>query len=477
MLTRRAPTARSTGSGVCPACGASWPGPTARWCGACGAELLPTAVAGRPRRRDHLVLVVTIGVLALAAVVALVTVVLTGRPPTADRDALAVDLPDETPRSDLAVDVPTGPTCLAVADCVVWRHALPADDRTTSAAVVAGDLVVALGGDGVHAVDRDDGATRWVADLRGAPPRVGYPATFTVVDDLVLVQRHRRLTAHDLHDGEVAWLNEHGVEGVLTGQGTVDDRLVVVIEGVDDRGRTSVVLGLDADTGELQWRRDATRAVVTPAGVLAADRSGFRAFDGDGTQRWEDPGPVPAEWSAAAVGDGTVLVTSASRTALRSMADGTVSQQLPGHLLAEDGTAAVLAPAPRSGAVDDRAITLVAEGGVRWQATEPEVSCCLSASLLEDRVLLLTVEGRIVTLDRDDGEVAARTSPLATPTSEAVHLDGEVLVRQDPETTTLHATTGTGLVTLPRDRFPLRIAEDTVVVRDADGLTLVRLAR
>jgi len=215
---------------------------------------------------------------------------------------------------------------------VLWR----ADVGTTrfgSPAVVDDTVYVSSGG--VTALDAETGEPRWDSDSNGnalaiADKVYGYghfdgtesiaafthdgdeawrtevaevAATPTVADGTVYVaKRNGKLTALDAADGSVEWRAE--IEwGVYSSPAVAEDRVVV------SAGNGDEALGIDTETGEVQWRFETGLSTVAPTVVgdsVIVHGDGYHLLDletGERLRHW----PVQHAGSQAVVVDSMIL--------------------------------------------------------------------------------------------------------------------------------------------------------------------------
>ncbi|MEU2156444.1 serine/threonine-protein kinase [Streptomyces sp. NPDC019396] len=211
----------------------------------------------------------------------------------------------------------------------LWSREAPAGAGTAGRApVLAGGLlyVTTNGGRRLDAVDPGTGAPRWGRDI-GSDGAIGFGAGAVLV-----ATADGTVRALDGATGAQRWRKAHGTIGT---PGTrwapapgVSDEVVAVTPGAD--GRSTLVRGVAADSGEVRWEKrlqgrlspvaqpssDAAGAADTQALLLlAADRDGFAdavvRLDTTTRQVRRVPLPVRVDQAQAAAAGGTVYLVGA----------------------------------------------------------------------------------------------------------------------------------------------------------------------
>jgi len=158
-----------------------------------------------------------------------------------------------------------------------WRAPFP--QLSYQEPVVVDGTVYATTRDRLRALDAGSGDERWSVDGADAPP--------LVLDGVVYAARSRTLRALDAEDGEVVWDREFDGPGRVTSPSTYGgDQLVC---GVGER-----VLGLDPDSGDVQWTQDVFGQVRHHAAflsgywaVVATEAGRVYLLDRDGVGGWQ----------------------------------------------------------------------------------------------------------------------------------------------------------------------------------------------
>jgi outer membrane protein assembly factor BamB len=461
------------GTNACVACGHANPAGSARWCGACGAQLpapggpSPGGVSktsGPPPDRASGTgdedpgtsgvrwLVSSPRHLAVPAL--LLTVVVGAVVLTTERDGIEapatiadddVELPEadalapsgDTGPSDPPAERP-GPVRDIAPGAVVWSDRVTAEPlASTSDLEVADGLIVTaerspeetedeIAAD-VLAVDAMTGEQVWKRTVMA--PR--FPATAPgvgVADRWAILADCAQLTGLDLADGTVVW--QHRTDRVILLNDVAaaprdDPEVVLVVTSNRTAPRLDwVVTAVDVVTGEVRWDREVVRAAVTPDGAVVLDEdgrvTGLAAATGE--PMWEiTPETAPEElWSVA----GAILETDdreRARGRLRGAADG--------RLLLDGEVRHHGPPMPGRNEVERRSevvttaaeVALVEDGQVSWTVPQPDAPCCVSSHVpAEGPVTALLTDGTLLRLDRDDG---------------VVRLERAGLYREEPNTT------------------------------------------
>jgi len=161
-----------------------------------------------------------------------------------------------------------------------WLDLVVAADGT--AYVATADDVIEPGGETLYAYSLSDGRMEWSADT-------GDTREGVLTDDAVVVSTYERTYASDRTSGETLWQREVPDE-TLTTLGAVGDTVVYAYE--DPAASVySVLVGVDAATGEDRWRFEAFGVTSTAVrdGVVYAGGGGVAALDpADGSTLWTD---------------------------------------------------------------------------------------------------------------------------------------------------------------------------------------------
>jgi glucose dehydrogenase len=330
------------------------------------------------------------------------------------------------------------------------------------APVVVGDLAVVVGRRSVAAVDLGTGAEAWTVE-RALGPSVP-AAAGTVEDGLLLL------------------VTEGGGEGDTTSTPTPTPTATATGEPAAgaDLEVTSVLLGLDASTGERRWEHPlgalsrTGAAVVGETAFVGTDAGDVIAVDmASGDELWSARAGEEVRLPLAATDD-LVLVatTSSSATGTSELvaldaADGQVAWR---H---GPGVTGVVVGSPSVGegasfvTMGDRTVESVdlQDGTLNWSATMNQAGGTAPV-LLEDAVVTLDVLGQVYAFDPDDGHrlwdhalnVAVFGPPIATPDAILVPSDGGAVSALDPSTGDLISRINVG------DGFVLGLAAASEVV-------------
>ena len=163
-----------------------------------------------------------------------------------------------------------------------WLEVLAVENGI--AYVATADDVLEETGETLYALAVDDGEPRWSASI-------GDPREAVLTDDAVYVASTGRTYAVDRADGSERW--DRPAEEIFTTLAAVDGTVVYAIDS-ETEGRYSELLGLDAVTGEEQWRFDSWAVTTTVAGDGDLFVGGARTASldpTDGTVRWEHDTP------------------------------------------------------------------------------------------------------------------------------------------------------------------------------------------
>jgi outer membrane protein assembly factor BamB len=226
------------------------------------------------------------------------------------------------------------------------------------------DQVVVASAQGLVALDRANGATRWAADLgdRGATPaRAGRV--------LVTTTWSSRLAAVDGDTGAVAWALD--LPGELYDQPAVHDGVALATW---DDGAYAALVAVDATTGALRWSAPLAGGGVTPptiAGdavfVVAGDAFAYAIDVHTGAPRWhtEMPGPGSPEVAPVALEAGRIAFADRDGDLkVVHIADGTAAWQVRGVGAAFRGGPVALGPDTVALPVDDGRVLIARDGKV-----------------------------------------------------------------------------------------------------------------
>jgi hypothetical protein len=333
----------------------------------------------------------------------------------------------------------TDPACTGGDDLTCFRWAHEGPPGGFEQVTVIGDTVLAHAGATqlLTARDLEEGSVRWSAPI---PDGDHLAAPLLVADDLVLLREDRDLVARDLGTGEERWRTPDLGALTLTAVALHDGTLVVAGEdrrAASIQAATAAAAGLDPRTGEVRWREGGLHVALAAGGnaVVTTGEGHLRAFDPDGTLRWEQRHAVERGRGAAAWADGQVVSLHDGRTgvSLLRLRDG-VPLGVDGNVVASDDEVTLLALRPTAdedGPRRGQAITfvLVDVAGERWRTTGGTGSGCLHRVRFAPSVVeLTTCAGERVGLDRDDGSPVA----VAPGGTAAVTRQGASLVRTGP---------------------------------------------
>ncbi len=267
----------------------------------------------------------------------------------------------------------------------------------TDPAVTYGRVFV--GGDRrLVALDREDGSTRWEADVPGTIVALGAVDPPAGPSRVLDATRDGLLEARDVADGSVRW-QARDAGGVSARPVFSDDRSIVVALWSGSGPDHAVLRAIEVESGSVRWQRQVARGASAPVVtqglvVLGAGDDNFRsqalAFDlSDGTPMSSAslPGSFEAGIVPGIAGGSVVLVDHF----------GTVSK------------------------VDARA------GRVEWQTKLNEPVVFERPVVSEDLVVVTTYAREIVWLDRHTGRIIRRWQPDGVP-AEIVGGDGRLVV-------------------------------------------------
>jgi hypothetical protein len=263
----------------CPACAATWPPGTARFCGRCGERLhLASAphLPADPRRSRSRALRRPIGLLAAFAVIVALAISIGVRVDVA-RDAASaedgVELPDRSVEEADAAATPVSPAlgeslpsfeCKPVG-CSLWEARIG-----DGAYAVAADRIVQAATLGVRALDLATGRTLWrvtyVED--GLPPLLDAVEIRLLGDEVVVTSEGGLIQVRTVETGELRWYAELPV-GRVTGVAVHGD--VLVAAGLPRAGELQPPVAIavyDRRSGVPRWEADLHRAVSIDADPL-----------------------------------------------------------------------------------------------------------------------------------------------------------------------------------------------------------------
>jgi hypothetical protein len=504
----------------CPGCQRPVRDRSARWCGACGTPLRPTAdddvredgparSAGPDLRRR----VVAAG----AAGVVLVGFVLAGGP-IVDR------LPDGSGGDDLEVATPSAtvlervsrrfrppppplrdPVCLREAGVDCFRWTVTDRDLAGAQLTVAGELLLAtdLGGTEMTARRLSDGEVAWRASLG----EVGGPGRVLTTEELLLTVDDDGLTARSLAGGDVRWHTDDLPRDVtfLAARQRADELvLVAVLDApvLDDGtvvGPAATILGLDAATGRTTWEvdtagpagigRDATTAYVDEEGQLVA-------LEPDGSVRWEVAAVTPGSAGGTWVNGGFVTVWSNDDGVgdrLHRLSDGR-PLGTGGTVLASDGGRTLLEvwrgrdgdevpPDGRDDGGDGPAYVLIdGDATERWRIAAEPPGCTLGAQLEGEEVRIIGCGGAELVLAASDGSVRSRTPAIEVTDGDVVAFAERVgpyaLQPEAPSQVTsawnlVDTRTGVEVARLPPDSVVVTREGDPAWTNDLGGFAII----
>jgi outer membrane protein assembly factor BamB len=406
----------------------------------------------------------------------------------------AVAVPDDDVLAELAdrgdppaPDAPpagppvTDPACTRGADLACFRWAHEGPPGGFEQVTVTGDTVLAYAGDAqvLTARDLEAGTVRWSTAVTDGD-HLGAPLLVTA--DLVLLREDRDLVARGLGTGEQRWRTPELGALALTDVTLHDGTLVVA--GQDRRAASNqtaaaTAVGLDPRTGAVRWRERGLHTVLAAGGsaVVTTGEGHLRAFDPDGTLRWEQRHAVERGRGGAAWADGQVVSLHDGRTgvSLLRLRDG-APLGIDGAVVASDDEVTLLAlratedgDGPRRGQA--HTYVLVDADGERWRTPGGAGSGCLHrVRFAPSTVELTTCAGERVGLDREDGS-PAEVGPGGTA---AVTRQGASLVRTGPfdlvqrarrtsaqerEVLVLDADSGREVALLPAHAAPVDLEE------------------
>jgi outer membrane protein assembly factor BamB len=423
-----------------------------RFCGRCGAVLVP---ADRPGRRWSPGLALVVLVLAATAWAALQALPTS---PPADDAAGDVDLGgvpspvEEGSGADARVGTPSGEQphatvraeCLGH-DCIRWRVPIEVADGTRPTALADGFVTVATArslGEEVSlqpgrpgkidvAVLTRDGQVRW----RVGPFRVtgSEPAAAFSAGPLVVVALGEQLLALDVTDGAERWRTDVVAPPRSDlAVAWIEDGLVVVHTERAAREQRRLLQGLDPVSGRLRWEHEVETVSATEHQLVAASSGVVTRLDpATGQARWQQlvarrrpEGPrwsTPPRLSATAH---TVVVAFPGAYGEIIFLDAA-----RGDTLLRSGGGRVIAT-PHAGAAvvvaetfPGRGLTgYLGDGEVLWRRETSVGGGCCALPQGADRHVLLTrpgVEGHFEVVDASDGttrwegSLSQRSSPMA----------------------------------------------------------------
>lgn len=289
---------------------------TARWCGACGTPLGADVPAGTPppdvrsgRRAPSL----GWGMAAAAgiALMALVVWATVGEGPGVSDDG-EVAVPDQDVLAEFDAGATTGTAASSASrmacappGCQVWR----VDDPTGQDVIASDDLVLHMRREDMTAYESATGRVRW---RRQTPAYASRNPRLTAISSHGLAFVHAeggglmagptpdparvpvRVSVHGAVDGSPR-VDVELEPGIVQRAFWVDDRLVVVVSGVEDPVARTVAL---TPAGEVAWRRADTGVVHHLSGadgLLAGGGETVALLDPtDGQVRWQVDGRLVA---------------------------------------------------------------------------------------------------------------------------------------------------------------------------------------
>jgi outer membrane protein assembly factor BamB len=416
----------------------------ARWCGSCGAALVPsvpstsTVPGGGHQAARRWPVVAVVAAVGFASLASLAVIAWPSLPNAHERGSLALDLPA---RAEIATPAPSGgdaggsdpgadgedgggagggedlrpvaepsgehdlatsgdgtvPTrCLDGVACRVWQVDLPAG--TEPGSIVTGEGVVVVPSvRELRTYDARTGALRWSVSVRSPGNRVVAPRAGLAGGLVLVAGTGERLHAYGRDDGERRWsATVPGLEQVDEAS-EVDGQLLVVVGRAGQRARPSSILALDPADGALRWQLDVDGAILTDAGPVSTDRlGGVRAHQPqDGGVRWsaQHHGAVGEVRAAGSL----VLIAAAEERLLLDGVTGAQVARLP--------RVAMIGPLPTEDATvvpgEDRAL-LVDGDGIVWDVAVAG-GCCTGHLVGGEEVVVRTTDGRVLVLDRADG--------------------------------------------------------------------------
>ncbi len=312
---------------------------------------------------------------------------------------------------------------------VAWRKQLPA--AVKAGPVVAEELLIVARNDGiVSALDRHDGAERWIFGTGGEI--LGTPAYSN--GTLVFGSGDGKVYALDGRGGSPRWTFEAGP--AVYGSPLVADGTVFI---GDNGGHLHA---LDLADGKPRWTFDRADYSIEDQPAVWQDMVVFGAWDGyvyavarsDGQLRWKSYGPKSSENKGnryfAPADCGPVVIDDTLFVCDRGYMLGSYSPA--GELRSKwSPKAAALAPAADRRAfyvrsTEDRVSRVDPKGEAVWQTAIPAGRFPIPPTVGHGRVWLCSNRGRLSVLDEKDGHEV--WSYQATPGSYVmapIAVDGE----------------------------------------------------
>ena len=304
--------------------------------------------------------------------------------------------------------------------------------------IVVGDLVVVVGRESVDAVDVSDGAQVWSTE-RALGPSVPAAAARTA-------------------DGTVIVVTEGGGEADATPAETPSSTSspAATASPTTDLETSSVLLGLDAETGERLWESplpDLSRTGATVLGdraIVGTDGGDVVAVDvTTGDQVWVTAAGDQVVLPLAAAGDLVLAPTATDEVAGSAalvgleIADGDEAWR---HTSPGAATAVGSPSVARDVAfvaLGDRTVEALrlSDGSVLWSSSMNQVGI-LPPVILEDLVVTVDGSGQVFAFDPVSGErlwdhalnLGVFGPPVAVPDAILVPGDGGTIASLDPDT-------------------------------------------
>lgn len=253
--------------------------------------------------------------------------------------------------------------------------------------------VVVASEQGLVALDRATGATRWATDLgdrSATPARAG--------GVLVTTTWSQRIAAVDGNTGAMVWALD--LPGEVYDQPAVADGLAFATW---DDGARAALIAVDAQTGALRWSAPLAGGGVSPPTivddavvVIAGDASAYAVDARTGMPRWHTPMPGPGSPEVAPAvlqGDRIAFADRDGDLHIVHVADGTRAWDVRGVGAAFRGGPVALGPDTVALPVDDGRV-LVATGGRVEEILDPSGLVPGVATSGDGRLVIATREGR-----------------------------------------------------------------------------------
>jgi outer membrane protein assembly factor BamB len=431
---------------LCPACEAAWPGRDARFCGRCGAVLVPSPsrrqVNGdrRTTRRTHarlMTVVATVTLVGALAVPALRGVPLPARTDPTVRLPERGTVPEGVPLSAeeaAALRARSDPDRLRCEPrgCERWRRT-----RTPGELVhIAAGRVLVYDEQRMLSLDAATGRQQWTARLDDLAPvtgdgdAIGRAGTMVLTSDAgaVLVTAGGHLVLIDLDDGARQWRRPAPAWEIWSARLGAD---VVILQGVQAPTRDAeiptapleLVRGLDRTRGQDRWERAAPFVLLShPTVVLIGDERGeLEALDpATGSSRWTLADASRDRW--ATVAGPWIYISETGRDRLFDPRSGALVADLPtrlNHPLVEVGERWVtLVVDPfEDRSVPTELIALDATGEIVWRVpfVLADASMCCGEITVEDGTVIADLAQERITVRASDGELLARGPARSGP--------------------------------------------------------------